>query len=297
MSRTGDAFLAHLANRRHTTAEKAKRRRKKKLRIRPLRQPDALRRKYAKTIRDLLAPVVERVRTALAAQGPGFVEEESKARADASGLRLDTASKASKMIRKLADELLAEFTPEKIGPVARKMARETSDFHKTQMATQIRSALAIDVAFTDPALSAMVDTFTAENVALIRTIPARMFDDVESTLLRDLSKGLRWEEIAPKIEDRFGVTSTRADLIARDQAGKFFGDLNASRQADLGVTRFVWRTARDNRVRVEHMEREGVSYEWSDPPEGETPGEPINCRCQAEPDLQPLLDAMNGDTP
>lgn len=330
-TRTGSAYLAQLQVRATLTKGAKKRRRKKRIRVRPLKQPDAIRRKYAKAIKsEVLGVAIALVRSTLfEGEGEALVRESAAARTDealaalappcgvcgAAGLepcrnpatggergehisrvRLDTASRAAQVMRKMADDFFAEFGPEKLRPVASAIARETNAMHKREMAAQIKAAIAIDVPFRDPTILALVEDFTAENVALIRTIPARMFDDVESTLLRDLRKGLRWEEIAPEIEDRFSVSESRAELIARDQVGKFYGDLNATRQADLGVTRFVWRTARDNRVRAEHMEREGKSYEWSDPPEGEIPGDPINCRCQGEPDLAPLLEAMKGES-
>lgn len=328
-TKTGSAFLAQLSARSAASASAAKRRRKprkKKIRIRPLKQPDALRRKYAKAIKaEVLEAAIGAVRSTIFEEGEALVREAAAARADgarsppcgvcgatdlepcrtpatggergehATRARHDTASRASKLFRKMADDFFAEFTPEKLRPVAAAIARETNEAHKLDMARQIKAAISIDVAFRDPTIRALVEEFTAENVALIRTIPERMFADVEATLLRDMRRGLRWEEIAPHIEERFSVSESRADLIARDQVGKFYGDLNATRQADLGVTHFVWRTARDNRVRVEHMEREGERYEWSDPPDGEIPGDPINCRCQAEPDLEPLLAAMRGE--
>jgi SPP1 gp7 family putative phage head morphogenesis protein len=302
VSLTGSTYLAHLATRRAYT-KSAKKRRKKRIRVRPLRQPDAIRRKYRAAILDLaVAPAVAAVR-ALMESGPSLAEDASSVRGDAlvavghsrEAWRNDTASKASKLIRKMADDFFAEFTDEKIAPLAKRFARETSEFHKAQMGAQIKAAISVDVPFTDPKLFAMVEEFTAENVSLIRSIPRRMFDEVESTLLRDLRAGLRWEEIAPEIEDRFGVSESRAELIARDQVGKFFGEVNAQRQQDLGVEKYVWRTARDNRVREEHMEREGKSYEWGELGADEEPGQPINCRCQAEPDLAALLKAMEGD--
>jgi hypothetical protein len=63
------------------------------------------------------------------------------------------------------------------------------------------------------------------------------------------------------------------------------------RQKQLGVTSFVWQTMGDERVRDEHAERDGQEYEYDDPPDGELPGEPIMCRCWAEPVLDDLDDS------
>jgi len=50
----------------------------------------------------------------------------------------------------------------------------------------------------------------------------------------------------------------------------------------MGVEKFIWRTANDERVRPEHSARDGNTYTWANAPEG-GPGAPINCRCFAEP--------------
>jgi SPP1 gp7 family putative phage head morphogenesis protein len=105
-----------------------------------------------------------------------------------------------------------------------------------------------------------------------------------------LRNGDRADEIADDLVDRYGVSESRAQLIARDQIGKLNGELNQVRQEELGVTDFIWRTERDNRVRPEHAALEGKQYTWAQghPTEG-IPGEPINCRCFPEPVLDEIL--------
>lgn len=46
---------------------------------------------------------------------------------------------------------------------------------------------------------------------------------------------------------------------------------------------FVWRTAGDDKVRVEHAQRADRVFTFASPPDGELPGEDYNCRCWAEP--------------
>lgn len=46
---------------------------------------------------------------------------------------------------------------------------------------------------------------------------------------------------------------------------------------------YIWRTARDERVRSSHTVNEGRIFAWSDPPRTGHPGHEPNCRCWAEP--------------
>lgn len=46
--------------------------------------------------------------------------------------------------------------------------------------------------------------------------------------------------------------------------------------------KYTWRTRKDIAVRKEHRIREGIVFDWDDPPEGGHPGEDYGCRCWAE---------------
>ena len=97
------------------------------------------------------------------------------------------------------------------------------------------------------------------------------------------------EEIAGELEDSYGVSARRAALIARDQIGKLNGEIARERQTELGIRRYKWRSSSDERVRPEHADRDGQIFEWSDPPPDGHPGQPVQCRCWAEPLIDDLL--------
>ncbi len=131
-----------------------------------------------------------------------------------------------------------------------------------------------------------------ENVRLIVNRP----EDFDATQLaaaitRNVQLGGSTRELAEEIERRFDFTKDHAEFIARDQVGKLNGQLDAQRAQSIGASRFTWRTVGDERVRDEHADRDGEVYDYDDSPDGELPGEPINCRCSAEPVLDDIIDA------
>jgi hypothetical protein len=201
----------------------------------------------------------------------------------------DATDNIGEAIDRAERKFFEEWTRARMARLVRPIGEEIERLHSAGLNRQLRAVVGVDAVGGEPWLGRAVDEFTAENVALIRSIPTRFFDDLETNLKRELADGARFEELIGIVEERYGVSQSRATLIARDQSGKFYGDLNRVRQTDLGIERFTWRTARDNRVREEHEDRDGEVYTWSAPPEGETPGEPVNCRCYAEPDLKGLL--------
>ena len=68
--------------------------------------------------------------------------------------------------------------------------------------------------------------------------------------------------------------------------------MTQARQMKLGIERYRWRTAGDTRVRTEHAMREGQIFSWDRPPPDGHPGQPINCRCYAEPVIEDVLKGL-----
>ena len=128
-----------------------------------------------------------------------------------------------------------------------------------------------------------------DNVSLIKTIPEKHFDRIESIVKDAFDQGKRAEDIADDIAETGDVTDRRAAFIARDQMAKVTSAANEDRLLTLGVEKYVWSTSQDERVRKEHADLDGQVFRFDDPPasgtDGEflSPGFPINCRCVAIP--------------
>jgi len=143
--------------------------------------------------------------------------------------------------------------------------------------------MGIDVFQIEPWAKDAIESFVAENVSLIKSIPENFLREVEGLLIREIRNGTRVEGIAALIRERFSVSQKKALLIARDQVGKFNGSLAKKRQESAGVTRYIWRTVQDERVRPKHKAQNGKEYSWDKPPPTGHPGQDYSCRCYAEP--------------
>ena len=145
-------------------------------------------------------------------------------------------------------------------------------------------------------LSPLIDRFRKENVDLIQSIPDTLLDNVSKIVDEVWSNGERVETLRAKIQDRFNVSKSKADLIARDQVLKLNGQITRERQKASGITEYIWTTARDERVRDMHAELDGTRQRWDADPvtneQGDTnpPGGDYQCRCVAAPILSFLED-------
>ncbi len=186
------------------------------------------------------------------------------------------------------------------------MAQALSTRGKEQVENMVKRSLGVDFArvIDTPAIAEQLEIAKLQNAQLITKLPeehwARVVqavsDNYDGTLEGSLSKNLS------KIN---GTMADRAKLIARDQTAKLSSDLTRIRQEEAGIDSYLWRNSQDRRVvgnpgglypkgndrHGDHWDREGKEYKWSDPPHDGHPGQPILCRCRAEPVIR--LDKLN----
>lgn len=211
--------------------------------------------------------------------------------------RMDSAEskRALAILERALKELDGRLNLRELESIADDYANSASTFQRDQLEEQTRATLGIDLtAGTDNQIPGMIDDFVGENVTLIRSLATNTLGEVNKIVARGFTDGSRHEDVAKELQARFGIAERQARLIARDQIGKLAGQVNAARQQAMGVRRFTWRTVKDERVREEHQVLEGQVFEYDDPPAEGLPGEPINCRCYAEPVFDDVLEELAG---
>lgn len=263
-------------------------------------QPDAIRTSYFRELQLMLRVARGLVRLRVLPLLPELLDRAAEHRGDSTDStinhRFDAKQPAEKRVttkmQQVEQAFWRKFPTERLEKLGRGIAARTSDFQKAQLFRQMREALTTDP-LKSSALRARVAAFTAENVALIKSVPQRYLEQVEQIVVGGIRDGQRAVTIASDLVDRFDVAESHAKLIARDQVGKFFGELARVRQEDLGVTRFIWRTAGDNRVREEHEALDGEMFSWDEGAPGEDafPGDGVQCRCFADPVIDESVDA------
>lgn len=146
-----------------------------------------------------------------------------------------------------------------------------------------RFGIGVDVYRSEPWMVGVRDNWIAENTRLIKSIPQQYLGDVEGVIRRGVAQGLSPKSLAEELEQRFGVTKSRAQLIAVDQVGKANSQLTEYRQKDLGIKEYIWESSDDSRVRPRHKAADGKTYSWDKPPvaTGGHPGYTYRCRCWA----------------
>lgn len=129
--------------------------------------------------------------------------------------------------------------------VSRAEADNAEDFRDS-----INKAVGVDFQLiTKPkGMTDYLEASTAENVNLIKSIPAEYFQKVETLVLGGMKDGLAPTAIAKQIQAETGVSARRANLIARDQVSQLNSDLTRQRQTAAGIEFYKAVDAGDVRV-------------------------------------------------
>ena len=162
-------------------------------------------------------------------------------------------------------------------------ARQISEISGQNWSEQQAVFLGVQPFRSEPWLEREIEGFVIENVNLVKDIGDQAANRLQTIVTDGTKKGLSNKALAKQITEQLGYSQNRANLIAVDQTGKFNSNLTQIRHKRAGVKEYIWSTTKDNRVRKEHQAREGKTFSYENPPADGNPGEPIRCRCVAQP--------------
>lgn len=199
-------------------------------------------------------------------------------------IRTDSiASRLSQRLAALREKVEIYFTGPKVAWVLSDLAKQIESSSSRAFQEQVGAGLGI--ASSDQ-LRAL---FVHENTRLIRSLPHDLVDQIEVLVIRALRQGSSVRQLEREFREKLVLTKRRAQLIARDQVGKYSGDLTRHNQSSAGIEKYRWETSRDERVRSEHRVLDGQIFSWDKPPISTKngaryhPRQGFNCRCDAIP--------------
>jgi len=188
-------------------------------------------------------------------------------------------------MRKLARRWIRQFD-EVANKLAASLADDTQKYSDNAMMKQLRDA---GFAIKFQQSEAMRDAYSSvigENVALIKSIPAKYLTDVEGDVMRSVQAGRDLKQLQSELLNRYDLTKKRAALIARDQNNKATAVMTKARRLSIGITEAEWVHSgggihpRPSHVQAGQQRRrfnvaEGCLIDG----EYIMPGELVNCRC------------------
>ncbi len=181
--------------------------------------------------------------------------------------------------------------------LSRQFARKNFTVTQTAMRSAFKQA-GFTVKFEPtPASVKAYHAVAAEQVNLIKSIPAQYLKGVQSDVWGSVMKGGDLHSLSQALEENYGSTKKRAALIARDQNNKATATIERERQMELGITdAYLQHSGGGKEPRPTHLAADGTRYKiakgfWDPDARGKgkgafvQPGELVNCRCTNRPIL------------
>lgn len=204
-------------------------------------------------------------------------------------------------VRRAFENLRFEVEEEIGEEMARSLAgtnlNDLSRWNRRRVEANAKRVLEIVPYVPDTRLGDIASQFLNQNANLITSMVQEGINKTETLVNVAFQQGKRAEVLSNEVFNLISPHKTsniraRANLIARDQIAKLNGQLTRTRQTDLGVSRYIWRTMGDARVRDEHQDLNGKIFSWDSPPDVGHPGDDYQCRCYADPVLSDLVPGM-----
>jgi SPP1 gp7 family putative phage head morphogenesis protein len=256
--------------------------------------PLAIERRYYKAVLGLINEMDRQVKKILLPKLPNIVAQANRLKpisyTDVSNLD-NYDDELWKLFQLIRTGFFSQYSDDDILDITSQIGRAVASENGRAINTVYKGITGVDIFISEPWLKPELAIFANANVSLIKTLSERHFSAIELMVTDGIQRGLRHEEIAKALQDGpFSATPKQAALIARDQVSKLNGQLTELRQKQAGISRYIWRTVGDERVRESHQELDGQIFSWDDPPEVGHPGYDYQCRCYAEPVIEDLLE-------
>ena len=207
----------------------------------------------------------------------------------------------SSQARILMNKLTATFTSlfaMKAKPLAESMVKGATAASKASLHSSLQvlsGGLSLKTGVVPAGMEDVSTATVAENVSLIKSIPAQYFKDITGSVMRSITTGNGLADLMPDLRKYSTQTDARVRNLALDQTRKAYNNINKQRMVAIGVKQFEWlHSGGGQKPRTSHLKIAGHIFNFATledeqaalgVPEADRgiPGHPINCRCTMRP--------------
>ena len=184
-----------------------------------------------------------------------------------------------KLLKQFDGERLDKMVDEYIGKVDK---RNKAEFYRR---TEKSIGISREELEATEGLTFQINAFKAETQQWVKKMRDDTLQQWTSNTLRQMAEGKGLPEILKQFDGMVEQRRGHAKMVARTQIATFNSLTSKARAQNLGITKAIWKTAADERVRSSHASRDGKEFDLSeglyDSSDGKTllPGTDYQCRC------------------
>lgn len=185
--------------------------------------------------------------------------------------------------------LLKQFSNERLEAISQKVLAKLDKKAKLEFYERVAGKTGIDVQslVAKEGLKSTTNALMAETAQWIQTLRDDTFQKFTNNTLFAMSQGESLDTIVSQFDDIVVERKNHAKFLARNQVQNYNSITTKLRAQNLGITKAVWETAEDDRVRPSHAQRQGKEFDLAEGLYSSIdglhliPGVDYNCRCTA----------------
>ena len=194
-----------------------------------------------------------------------------------------------KMAGRVRRKLLKQFDGERLDKMVDKYTGKVDTRNKAEFYRRASKSVGIsreELEATE-GLTFQINAYKAETQQWVKKMRDDTLQQWTSNTLRQMAEGKGLPEILKQFDGMVEQRRGHAKMVARTQISTFNSLTSKIRAQNLGITKAIWKTAADERVRTCHQARDGKEYILSEglysSCDGKTlqAGTDYNCRCTA----------------
>lgn len=197
------------------------------------------------------------------------------------------ASVLLKLSKVAAKKLLKQFSDDRIDKVSQQILAKLDKKSKEEFYKKVAAKTGINVTdlIAKEGMKSTTNALVAETGQWIKTLRDDTFQKFTNNTLFAMSQGESLDTIVSQFDDIVSERKNHAKFLARNQVQNYNSITTKIRAQNLGITKAIWETAGDERVRPSHEDREGKEFDLAEGLYSSVdglhllPGTDYNCRC------------------
>lgn len=183
--------------------------------------------------------------------------------------------------------ILKQFSNDRIDAISQKALGKLDKKSKEEFYKRVAAKTGINVAdlIAKEGMKSTTNALMTETAQWIKTLRDDTFQKFTNNTLFAMSQGESLDTIVSQFDDVVAERKNHAKFLARNQVQNYNSITTKIRAQNLGITKAIWETAGDERVRPSHADREGEEFDLAEGLYSSLddlyllPGTDYNCRC------------------
>jgi len=183
--------------------------------------------------------------------------------------------------------ILKQFSNDRLETISQQMLAKLDRKSKEEFYKRVAAKTGINVAdlIAKEGMKSTTNALVAETAQWIQTLRDDTFQKFTNNTLFGMSQGESLDTIVSQFDGVVSERKNHAKFLARNQVQNYNSITTKIRAQNLGITKAIWETAGDERVRPSHEDREGKEFDLAEGLYSSLddlyllPGTDYNCRC------------------